>query len=94
MCSYKEHVYTIIDGVVAKEWRKGVSSATESGGSISTAAANHQVVASQDKQCRKSSKYNHYNADVHAEIAKSACEKMLSFMDGIMYKTLTIWAAR
>ena len=48
-----------------------VSSATENEGSASTAAAYRQIeaeVASQDKQCRKSSKYNHYDADVHAEL--------------------------
>ena len=34
----------------------------ESGSSTSTAAANHQVeVASQDKRCRKSSKYHHHD---------------------------------
>ena len=75
---------------MAKERRKEVSSATESGGSTSTAAANHQVeskVASLDKQCLKSSKSNYYDANVHAEIAKSACEKTRSLLDaksGIM----------
>ena len=83
-----------------KEYRKEVSSTTESGSSTSTAAANHQIeaeVANQDKQRRKSSKYNHYDVDEHADIAKSAYEKTLSLMDvklGIMYKTLTIWAAK
>ena len=41
--------------------------------------------------------YNLYDADMHAEIARSTCKKMLSLMDaklGTMYKTLTIWAAK
>ena len=42
---------------------KEVSSAAESGGSTSTAAANHQVeaeVGSQDKRRQKRGKYHHY----------------------------------
>ena len=48
-----------------------VSSATENEGSVSTTAANCLIeaeVASQDKQRRKSSKYDYYDADVHAEL--------------------------
>ena len=41
--------------------------------------------------------YNHYDANVHTEIAMSAYGKMLSLIDaklGIRYKMLTIWAAK
>ena len=75
MHSYKEYVYTILDGVVSvsrlKSGESEASSATQNEGSASTAAANRQIeaeVASQDKQRRKSIKYNHYDADVHAEL--------------------------
>ena len=51
----------------------------------STVAGDYQVeaeLASQDKRCRKYSKCQHYDANVHAEIAKSACEKMLGCQIG------------
>ena len=86
--------------VAAKERRKKSPLLSES--MLLPLPGNHLFeaeVASQDKQCRKSNMYHHYDANVHAKIAKSACEKTLSLKDttlGIMYKTLPVrkWSRR
>ena len=83
MHGYKEHVYTLLDGVVSvSQLKSGKISLLCYRCSTSTEAE----VASQDKQCRKSSKYNHYDADVHTEIVKCAYEKTLRLtQNGALY---------